>query len=102
MIRPLPFELVEDPVWDDTKQAAATALSEAAAIVPELHPRLLIVPGRIERVIQGFLDSHEADLVVAVGASSDLASLCHDGGPDSRAVVIAAPKPDHPSASPRR
>jgi len=100
LARPVTFETTEesDEVASDAKREAAAALSEAALFLPDVDPRMVLLPGRPDRAVSDYVTENGIDYLVAVGDTESQAALCRHGSIRGRTVLITTligdPPPD--------
>ena len=69
LARPVDVDTATEPRWGATKEEAAKALDEAAAMVEPHRPRLLLLPGANARAVARYVVANRIDEVAVLGHS---------------------------------
>lgn len=96
LARPITFESADDDDWDDAKEGAARALSEAAVFLDDLRPGQVLLPGTFARALSRYVVGRRVDIAIAVGDNAAKAALCRGGALGPSMVVMANPRSPDP------
>lgn len=69
LARPVDVDSATEPEWGAIKEAAATALHDAAELVEPPRPRLLLLPGGNARDVARYVVANRVDEVAVLGSS---------------------------------